>query len=739
MKSGEARRGGRVFKWSWEPLNRTLRKLLNSKQLQRKNSWKCDGDDGEEQELFAFDSSGYNCGPRRNKGGSVDGKVGLKSFSYNPVVTVLILTVAWMYLYWESLVGGDLRTVVHHLGYMAVTFFLGIACFLAAVYIAVFDPNIAGRLRATLLGVILTSLHLLFLLDHGGSLKHHGAYNMLMFVIFVVPALVIGALEYGLWRIVGTRALVSVHVPFFLFAVVRTNGALTEGAAVWDQGFFGMRMQPLNHSLCTPVNHGLTWVDIFPEGSQNFGAGTFTCGDLEQEANAVGFSVNFTIDGVLTASCNAGDGMSYTPLPSTVDWPKGDKLIEETYEGLLLRPFNKNVMDKVREAGEIRYEVQTPVILDEEIEAVIVRCGGVEKLVTRVRPKPRILDRIAQAADSSGQVNDEKLNVVFIFLDATSRRGFHRRLRKTVAALEEANNRDYTRLYQFFRYSVVEFCTEPNSRAMFQNTIESHNQTVPPVWDDFRNSGYVTLFTADTCQDLAAAYMNRHSPHNTSSFDHELVAPFCHSDFFAENANPFGNFKGPYSITARCLKGEQVHDHELRYLESFRNAYPGQPKFSLAWFLEGHEGTTEVLRNMDDGLVSYLTNLTEQDWNNTAVIIAADHGLHMGLNFGISQNGAVEHKNPFLAMMLPPWFVSRQNRHNALHVNQQRMVTALDIYKTLQAFRMGGLNSEERATWVDPAAKYRLLNHSIDLLHEEVPESRSCKDAGIVPEWCQCL
>lgn len=734
MKNGDARRGGRGLRWSWEPLNRVLRRFYSSKQLQRKSSWKYEGDDGEEQELFMFN----NLGQRRSKGGLVDGKPGLRCLSYNPVATVLVLTAAWVYLYWESLVGGDLRTVVHHLGHMAVTFFSGIACFLAAVYIAVFDPSLAPRIRAILLGVILTSLHVLFLFDHGGSLKHHGAYNMLMFVIFVVPALLIGALEYGLWRMVGTRALLAVHVPFLLFGIVRTNGALEEGRTAWDRGFFGVRMQPLNHSVCTPVNRGLTWVDIFPEGSQNFGAGTFTCGDLEQEANAVGFSVNFTTDGVLAASCNAGDGMSYTPLPSTVDWPKGDKLIEETYEGVLPRPFNKNVMDKVREAGEIAYEVQTPVVLPGEIEAVIVRCGGVEKLVTRVRPNPRVLNRTAQAADQSSGL-EKKLNVVFVFLDATSRRGFHRRLRKTVAALEEAHAGGFTRLYEFFRYSVVEFCTEPNSRAMFQNSIESHKETVSSVWEDYRDSGYVTLFTADTCQDLAAAYMNRYSPHSTSSFDHELVAPFCHSDFFAENANPFGNFKGPYSITARCLKGEQVHDHELRYMESFRSAYPDQPKFSLSWFLEGHEGTTEVLRNLDDGLASYLRNFTDQDWNNTAVVIAADHGLHMGLNFGIAQNGAVEHKNPFLAMLLPPWFVSRQNRHDALRVNQQRMVTALDIYQTLQAVRMAGLSAEEQARWVDPAAQFRLLSHSIDLLHHEVPESRSCEDASIGPEFCQCL
>ncbi|XP_024376955.1 uncharacterized protein [Physcomitrium patens] len=648
MKNAEAKWGGSLVRWFRESPHRRPFKFISSRTFQhpRKNFGRNDFDDVEDQKLLGFDSCGYFFEQRRRSPGrSKVGSKGFRPVSYNPVVAVLIFTVAWIYLYMESLIGGDLQAVIHNLGWMAVTFFSA------------------------------------------------------------------------------------------------ATGALRDGIEVWDKGFRGERMLSFqNHNVCTPVDRGLPWVDMFPEGYQNFGASTFTCGDLEMDAKAVGFSVNFSMDGALTASCNTGNRMTYTPLPSTVDWPKGDKLVEETYEGLLARPFNKNVMDKVREAGEIPYEAQSSIYLPEEIEAVIVRCGGVEKLVTRVRPSSEILKRTASQADQfSPSKNEKKLNVVFLFLDATSRRGFHRRLRRTVAALEEADARGDTRLYQFFRYSVVEFCTEPNSRAMFQNAIKPHKEIVPPVWDDYRNSGYVTLFTADTCQDLAAAYMNRQSPRNTSSFDHELISPFCHSDYFAEDANPFGNFKGPYSICARCLKGEQVHEHELRYLQSFRTAYPDTPKFSLAWFLEGHEGTTEVLRNLDDGLAAYVGNFTAQDWNSTAVIIAADHGLHMGLNFAMSQNGAVEHKNPFMAMMLPPWFTDRHNRNEILSANQQKMVTALDIYKTLQALRMAGLSEEQRRQWVDPASEYRLHNVSIDLLHHEVPESRSCEDAGISSDWCQCL
>lgn len=646
----------------------------------------------------------------------------------NPVAAVLILTSLWVSLYSGSLAGGDLRTVVGQLGRIGACFFSAMACFLAAIYIAIFSPSIPVRTRVGLLVTIIASWNILFLYDHGGSLRHHGAYNMLIFIVFVIPALAIAGVEYGLWRTIGWNKLVAVHLPIFIVSAVTTTITLHRANQVWDQGFRGEHMLPLA-AVCTPVNRGLPWVDILPAGAQNFWAGSLICGNEydRQAEKTLDFHVNFT-NGALSISCSAAQRLTYTPLPSTLDWPKADKLVEEAFEGTFRRPFNKLVMDKVREAGEAPYKVFQPITLPAGIEAAIVRCGAVEKLVTRVRPTLKAL--------TQSNSDPLKLDVIFLFLDATSRRGFHRRLPRTVTALEEVDAMGLTRLYQFFRYNVMSFCTESNSRAMFQGTSSAPKEKwVSPMWEDFANSGWVTLYTADTCQDLNAAYMNRKSHEDRQCFDHELVSPFCHSDFFAEDSNPFGNFKGPYSITARCLKGQHVHEHELQYLESFRSAYSHQAKFSLAWFLEGHEGTTEVLRHLDDGLAAYVKNISVRDWNRTALIIAADHGLHMGLNFGLSQNGAVEHKNPMLAVMLPPWFTDQENRHGLIRKNQQRLVTGLDLYRTLQGIRLAG---SKDTRWVDDAEEERSKS-GIDLLQDEVPETRTCKDAEIPAQWCQCL
>lgn len=229
-------------------------------------------------------------------------------------------------------------------------------------------------------------------------------------------------------------------------------------------------------------------------------------------------------------------------------------------------------------------------------------------MVTQVRPNPKASNRTTPLNHST----TPKLDVIFLFMDATSCRGFHRRLRRTVSAQEEADAKSMTRLYQFFRHNMMSFSTEHNFRAMFQGVVPPRNNSiwVPPLWEDFANSGWVTLHTADLCFDINAAHMNQMTREDRLSFDHELISPFCHSDFFAEGSNPWGNFKGPYAITARCLKGQHVHEHTLQYLESIQAAYSDRDKFSSAWIMEGHEASSEILRLLDDSLAGFVRKLT---------------------------------------------------------------------------------------------------------------------------------
>ena len=103
----------------------------------------------------------------------------------------------------------------------------------------------------------------------------------------------------------------------------------------------------------------------------------------------------------------------------------------------------------------------------------------------------------------------------------------------------------------------------------------------------------------------------------------------------------------------------------LRYLDQFWNNYRDVPKFAVAAFTEGHEGTSEVVGLLDEDIYQTLSN-SSLSLNDTIVLmgeyflynavcqcpyacLVSDHGLHMGLYFGLQTESAL------LENALPMW------------------------------------------------------------------------------------
>jgi hypothetical protein len=149
-----------------------------------------------------------------------------------------------------------------------------------------------------------------------------------------------------------------------------------------------------------------------------------------------------------------------------------------------------------------------PVVLD-DVEAVLARCGDSERLLTRVQritkreapeapiAPPRAINTDtasdAATADAAGG-QPERLNVLVMFIDSLGRRHFFRRMPRSSAALQALAERGaggkgapkhggggkhgrggkqdkaaggITALYQFFRYHVTGFHTDPNTHVMY--------------------------------------------------------------------------------------------------------------------------------------------------------------------------------------------------------------------------------------------------------------------------------
>ncbi|KAJ2889706.1 hypothetical protein IWW38_004547, partial [Coemansia aciculifera] len=173
-----------------------------------------------------------------------------------------------------------------------------------------------------------------------------------------------------------------------------------------------------------------------------------------------------------------------------------------------------------------------------------------------------------------------------------------------------------------------------------------------------------------------------------------------------------------------------LRDHRAKRLAGQKDP---RPYLLMATFMEGHEGTGEVLRTLDVALAGFLESMRDSgELRDTVLVVAADHGLHMGLNFAFLQNGRIEHQNPFFAMSVPEWLYAFAEQYQAENgsddvspfaANEQRLVTPFETHHMLRAL----------ADW--PMVDADGWSRSVFAAQKP---GRTCEEAGIGAGYCMC-
>ncbi|KAJ1891108.1 hypothetical protein LPJ66_007105 [Kickxella alabastrina] len=626
-------------------------------------------------------------------------------------VAIAALLIVCTVSYLMALQGGDLVYINEHLGVIGAELLVSVLS-LTTVTIMLYACRMRNSTRRTVVILMLAILAALYLYDHGERFEHHGLYNLLVFMAIYIPLSLAIAILYTLWCNIK-------HFPVY-FAIALVISGISAGVSllhyrkIFDQGTLGSF-----HYIpgeCQWAGRNIPVVDLLPAKTQNFWAGSMSC-----KAEAISIKATIDPQGILRVNCGEHDVRAHIDiLPDTRDWALRDKDMWKVYNHMVLK-----------ETVRLPYIRDSPFVLNKTTQAVVVNCGKSSTIVTRVSPPVHKLPMYVPPPDSDTRVNyttkktvptehfnaasnldaqTTRPNVIFIMLDAVSHRQFYRRLPKSAQVLKSIHRPGTNRLYELYRYHSVGFSTDNNTRAMYTGEVISTRPNPLPIWAYFRDRGYVTARVETGCDDWAREYIGDKFLSDTysvgnRSLDYELASPFCLPDYYPNVGNPFGNFKGPYSITARCLYGRYVHDWALDYLGQLRREFRSiqtlknkqgkrRPYMLTATFLEGHEGTGEVLGTLDNSLSSFLEDIRDSgELEDTLLIIGADHGLHMGINFAYTQNGRIEHQNPFMTMSVPEWLYqfAEKYQHNyasenvsPFSANEQRLTTPFEIHHTFR-------------------------------------------------------
>ncbi|CAG2196516.1 unnamed protein product [Mytilus edulis] len=367
--------------------------------------------------------------------------------------------------------------------------------------------------------------------------------------------------------------------------------------------------------------------------------------------------------------------------------------------------------------------------IDISNEFIRVKCytgGGLDvytNFFSFVHLKADVEDRCEKNAIKFANTRQEQLNVLMMGIDSIARNNMLRYMKETWKYLVNAQN-----AIDLLRYNKVADNTFPNIVSMtagkFLNELPWNESLKTAtmnnfnfIWNNYSSKGYRTFYAED----------------------HPDIAIFDCTQKNGFKTPPVDYFNRPFSVDMErnkkvwnsnhyCVHGRTETDIVLDYLKKYATMFQSKQHFSFTFFSRLTHDYLEETYKTDKIYLKFFKDLFERDiLNNTVVFFFSDHGMRFG-RFRETFVGKLEERLPFMLIVFPSWFITKYPEvHRNLRINARRLTTPFDIFATLE--HILDFNGIEK--------KQVTKQRSMSLLHE-IPENRTCDEAGILPHWCTC-
>ena len=320
-------------------------------------------------------------------------------------------------------------------------------------------------------------------------------------------------------------------------------------------------------------------------------------------------------------------------------------------------------------------------------------------------------------------------NVMLIFTDGVSRQHFMRVFKKLGNWIEQfMKPKNNYRSYQLLKYHILQPYTHANIQPMFYGRgILSKNGTQFTKY--YRENGYISAFSFDQCyielfpdrelQFLCDAHFD--------GWDHYNVGLFCQNNYF-DNKLPLNKYVN--SVLRRIFFGRDAFEYVIEYGVKFWETYQDVRKLLLIGFMDGHETTGSVIKYVDDYLYTNINNLYQKGLlKDTIMLFFSDHGLHLSTVYPILASENYFHERS-LSYMFIVMDLKKDFNDEQLIYNQQKFITAYDIYETLFHIAHGNKYVREENPDMDKRFSiFRYINES----------RRSCDSYNEINDnYCKC-
>eukprot|EP01119_Soliformovum_irregulare_P007296 TRINITY_DN1969_c0_g3_i1.p1 TRINITY_DN1969_c0_g3~~TRINITY_DN1969_c0_g3_i1.p1 ORF type:complete len:706 (-),score=191.77 TRINITY_DN1969_c0_g3_i1:29-1837(-) len=574
--------------------------------------------------------------------------------------------------------------------------------------------------------VLFTDVFVMFkviLHDLGTESEHHGGYNLAIFVaISTIAAIAIPSWylirKYKIGKQVAIGSFILWLYIIFLHAM--SERGLENGLLGQSMKFLGSCRDTCCIEMYTP------WFDFNLKEFLNYHGDPKNCDHVTRSISTL------NKDGTLMMYCPK-DQPYYIVNPElgirdlNYDFVENERMDVVNIDRLWAKIEHKNLRKNYTEPVKIT-----------EGEYIQTFCGEVsnfhvQNIFSEKILKNSIFEREKFTRNFTDQFGKEDPNVIVFMLNSLSRPKFLRKLHRVTSLMKDLEESKKFKILEFFRFHSVSHGNPGNRRPLLagissaefrRGNISEQEIEISLFWQRYKEHGYVTAWINDICQDVFNLNFQLENP----GLDYESVLPYCNHD--------------PKEIDDRCLGGRHKHEYVLDYAKQFFQNFPTVPKLLTASISDFHEiSTTDAL---DKSLSEFLTDILK-DHPNTIVVMVADRGLP-GRQARF-ESGSVENALPALFQIWPTAILrGHSDFEKNILGNRQKLISHWDLHKTLLHVLDRNLPAGSRHPYVDQkdimwtSSGHQPMTYvsASRSLFSEIEPTRSCSDAGIPAEHCQC-
>ena len=545
---------------------------------------------------------------------------------------------------------------------------------------------------------------IIFITTQGNDFIRHGTYNCILFLAFIVICwLYINGCYYIIKSIRGNKKhrICAIIIAFFL---------------IFPFAFYFIRTR------CVKWNYGLGNIEI------------------EYDINIDGCKIKNPNKCTIGMFWSLFDLSAY--LKRTCKGNNNDKKTFEKYLNDSQKKFNKYSYPDTSEFGDnyLSFTEEFANMVEKKIwgydeetnnkEVTVEFTNGIGKINIQVKRKEKLVEERKKLYENN-TVQFE--NIYIIYIDALSLQHFKRKLPKTRELIEKMlytnkNKEEFFEKYeafQFVKYHNLGINTVPNILPLFYGNFLGVDKGIF-IGRYLKEKGFITGCEHNSCnRGIFDFPPTKLGGVKVGGFDHENFGLFCDTNY-NDKLNSWSAWKGRNSKFRKCLYNEQTSKYMKDYFLDFCEKYKNERKYFSTIFTDGHEGTLELVKYIDDDVHDLILEILTKYFDDKSIIfIISDHGPHMPWvdDVLLSEQKRIENLLGLFLMILPN---NTNLNKEIIHQNEQALVTPLDIYNTfLDIIKVNK----------------SILHHS--MLGESVfkkldRKNRNCQSLNISAEHCKC-